>query len=131
MRVTITKESYGPSKELKGRLRSLCFIAASAKVINLPDLYQQAKEAYDSLAFQYNQQAKSNERGFFQEMWDNFCNRERYVEKIGKMEDSYEYSTEYNTASQLAKENIKLLHELLKTTIEGLQKPYKPAPWER
>lgn len=123
MQVTINQQSYGPSNELRFRFRKLCEIAAAAKVSGQTELFEQAKSLYDSLASQYNAQARPKKRGFWGQFVDNLTNTETSVHIQGPMESELNYTsniTQYTTIYQQKKEALlQMLNSLLEDWKRG------------
>ena len=62
--------------ELRIYLSELATIAALAKVAKQTEIYNQAKEAYDHLVSQYNEQARPKKKGFWEQFKDNLTFRD-------------------------------------------------------
>lgn len=76
MRMTIYHTTTMPSMKLTRYLSELSGIAALAKAANQMQLYNQAKDAHDSLVSKYNEQTRPKKKGFWEQLKDNLTFRE-------------------------------------------------------
>lgn len=84
-----------PSMELRIYLSELATIAALAKVAKQTEIYNQAKEAYDHLVSQYNEQARPKKKGFWEQFKDNLTFRDLDINSTELLQSLEEDST-YN-----------------------------------
>lgn len=124
MKVYYYDNTYGPSKELKFRLRKLAQIAAIAKLCNQMDLYNQAKEHHDSLVTQYNSVAKTKEKGFWGKFLDNLTNTTTSVIMANYLDKDTDYETALITYTHMKEIRPEFMPTALKTALEEWERGF-------
>lgn len=122
MDVYYNNEIYGPSSELKFRLKKLAEIAALAKLCNQDDLFEQAKNQYNSLANSYNSIAETKKKGFWGQFLDNLTNTRSDVVMVGSLESSTDYSFALSSYKVLGDYSFRIY--ALNKALEDLKRGY-------
>ena len=118
MTIHETFETYGPSKDLWFRLRKLQEIAAAAIIMNHVELYNQAKSLYDQMICEYNSQAETKKKGFWEKFFDNLTWTSSSVTILNELENSPEFNDLVTYYREMSKINHLFLPQQLKKSID-------------
>lgn len=119
-----TTQTYAPPSELKFRIRKLAEIAAIAELCNQTELYNQAKDAHDSIVSQYNSVAETKKKGFWGQFLDNLAFIETHIVMADYLEDDHDYISTYNLFRKFdTVQLIPLLNKYLKDLELGYDTP--------
>ena len=108
IRIPVHNTITSPSLDFIKYQTTLVFIAAYAKAANQMDLYNQAKEAHDNMASQYNAQTAPKKKGFWEQFKDNLTfNMDTHVAlPAGYLEDDVTFQTIYEQAKTLSQSEL-------------------------
>lgn len=104
VRIPVRNTIISPSLDFIKFQSSLMVIAAYAKAANQNDLYEQAKEAHDNMARQYNAKTAPKKKGFWEQFKDNLTfNMDTQVAlPVSYLEDDPSFTAMYEAIKKLS-----------------------------
>lgn len=101
MGIPVTSSISGPSSDFNNYQSSLCSIAAYAKAANQMELYNQAKDAHDKMAREYNNRNAEKKRGFWESIARSISFDTHVTLSAPYLEDDPSFIQMYKIASML------------------------------